>query len=504
MKKLHQSLIAVVFMLIANFSFAQNNAVYPANSLTPGSQNSTMGHNAGPSLLSASQGNTFIGVGAGFKEEKGAHNTAIGGFSSLNVVGGYENTTLGYYAGSAFTIFASKYNVNVGAYAGNQVKGNGNIFIGWKAGENAGNFSEKLYINTGTGTPLIYGDFSKNIAGINTTAPLSTFDVRGSHSMVTDLTTSSATLSSSRAAITGQTDGNSCKLYGFRAQTDKEYLVMMGMNKKTPTIFWGAGDLNFAYRNNTAGNCSVRLLRLGNNVANSGRQFYLNGSGYVTGSWTVISDRKVKKDVTQIGNAIDLVKQLNGVSYNYNQEAMPDMVLPKGRVYGFIAQDVQKVIPEVTTDLPESGLVGIKYTEIIPLLTEAIKEQQGTIETQNEKITALEDRLATIEKMLLGKASTSAQENKLNNEVSKNVQLGQNRPNPFGNTTIIDYNLPEDVQNAQLEVFSINGKLMQRTQITSGKGSVELDANTLKNGTYVYTINIDGKNIATKIMIVQK
>lgn len=504
MKKIYLGLVLALCMIISQFGTAQNNAIYPPNSLTPGSQNSTLGRNAGASLLAGSEDNTLLGVGAAFREEKGDHNTIIGGFASVNVIGGFENTSLGYYAGSDFTAYASKFNVNLGAYAGYRVRGNGNVFIGWRAGDNAGNFSQKLYINSGAGTPLIYGDFATDRAGINTTTPISTFDVRGSSALVTDVSTTAATLNNNRAAIAGETDGSSCKLYGFRAQTDAKHLVMMGMDKKTPTLFWGEGDLNFTYRNTTANPCSKRLMRMGNNVGGTGLQLIFEGSGLVTGAWTVLSDRKVKQNVQKITQAIDLVKQLNGVSYEYKTNADPNKIFPEGRVYGFIAQEVQKVIPEVTTTDTESDLVGIKYTEIIPLLTEAVKEQQDVIDTQNEKIVALEDRLQKIEQMLLGKNETSTAANKLENSVSQEVTLGQNRPNPFGETTTIDYVLPANQRNAFLAVFDLNGKLIQRTPLTDQSGSVALNASQFSNGTYVYTLSANGKNLATKIMIIQK
>lgn len=504
MKKISLGLILTLCMVFTQMGTAQNNAIYPANSLTPGSQNSTLGRNAGASLITGSEDNTLLGVGAGFREEQGDHNTVIGGFANVNVVGGFENTTLGYYAGSDFTAYASKYNVNLGAHAGAQVKGDGNVFIGWRAGENAGNFSQKLYINSGAGTPLIFGDFTANRAGINTTTPISTFDVVGSASLLTDAGTTADNLDNNRAAITGATDGSSCKLYGFRAQTSAKYLVTMGMDKKVPTILWGEGDLNFNYRNTASSPCSKRLLRMGSNVGGSGLQLIFEGSGLVTGSWTVLSDRKVKQNIQSIPQAIDLVKQLNGVSYEYNAAAAPDKVFPQGRVYGFIAQEVQKVIPEVTTTIAESELIGIKYTEIIPLLTEAVKEQQTIIDHQNEKITALEDRLQRIEAMLLGTDSAVAPANKEGEAFSQTVVLGQNRPNPFAQTTTIDYVLPANIQNAHLAVFDLNGKIIQRTNLSNSKGSVTLDASQLGNGTYVYTLSANGQNLATKIMLIQK
>lgn len=277
------------------------------------------------------------------------------------------------------------------------------------------------------------------------------------------------------------------------------------MNGTIPTILWGrsvsSNDLTFAYSNGVGSSpCSTRILRLGRNI--SGYQFFLEGSGRVNGSWLVLSDKRLKKDVEKIGNAMDLITQLNGVTYNYDMDKNPDMVLPTGKTYGFIAQEVRSVIPEVTAVTEEDGLVGIRYTELIPVLTEGIKEQQEVIEAQEEtildqqaQINVLEDRLAAIEQML--------SESKQSVDVSS-VTLSQNRPNPFSNVTTIEYEIPVTTTDATLDVFDMSGRLIDSFNIQGGKGTVDFNAKSLANGTYVYAINIGGANVATNIMIVQK
>eukprot|EP00825_Cyclidium_porcatum_P009251 TRINITY_DN1468_c0_g1_i1.p2 TRINITY_DN1468_c0_g1~~TRINITY_DN1468_c0_g1_i1.p2 ORF type:complete len:185 (-),score=34.67 TRINITY_DN1468_c0_g1_i1:97-651(-) len=62
---------------------------------------------------------------------------------------------------------------------------------------------------------------------------------------------------------------------------------------------------------------------------------------------------------------------------------------------GFIAQEMKKIIPEVVEG--EDGKMGLAYPKLIPVLVNAIKEQQDIIKSQEAKIKSLEDRLSALE-----------------------------------------------------------------------------------------------------------
>jgi len=510
-------LLTLALAWCSTTTFAQNNAVYGANQSTPGLQNVLLGFKAGNSLGLSAKNNTFVGTGAG-SSISGSSTASLNAYYGAFAGAGHKgeaNTFIGAETAGGGASFASTY---LGYGAGNGTQGENNLILGFKAGVGLGSIGGKLYMDTNGGTPLIYGDFNEEHVGINTTEPLSTFDVRGSNLIVTDPGTNASNFVFSRATAIGQSGGpggtTTCDLYGFRAQTDISNAINVGMNANTPTVLWGSttADLNFAVRNPSSSvNCSTRILRLGRNIGGSVYEFILDGSGRVNGAWLVLSDKRLKKDINTIGNAMDLISQLNGVTYTYDKKGNPDMELPDGKVYGFIAQEVQSVIPEVTDTNPEDGLIGVKYTDIIPLLTEGIKEQQTVIDSQEElileqqtqldaqedKITVLEDRLAAIERTLGASQSTVK-------PASSSVKLSQNRPNPFSNVTTIEYEIPTDAANATLDIFNMGGKLLKSYDIQGGAGVVELNSDALINGTYVYAINLDGANVATNIMIVQK
>ena len=83
------------------------------------------------------------------------------------------------------------------------------------------------------------------------------------------------------------------------------------------------------------------------------------------------SDARLKTNVHRIENAYDKLVRLNGVSYNRIDTGR--------REYGLIAQEVEDVLPEVVlTD--HNGYKSVDYSKIVPLLIEALKEQQQKIE----------------------------------------------------------------------------------------------------------------------------
>ncbi|MDF1672538.1 MAG: tail fiber domain-containing protein [Vicingaceae bacterium] len=137
-----------------------------------------------------------------------------------------------------------------------------------------------------------------------------------------------------------------------------------------------------------------------------GGAFY-NDLGY-TGFLGVISDERTKKDIEKIDGAIAIIQQLNPVTYHFDLEKYPTMGLNQELEYGFIAQEVRQILPEITRikyfdtnaceeigangQIEDKGekFVAMDYTRIIPILTKGMQEQQLVIEEQNSKIEALE------------------------------------------------------------------------------------------------------------------
>ena len=80
--------------------------------------------------------------------------------------------------------------------------------------------------------------------------------------------------------------------------------------------------------------------------------------------------------------------------------------------------------------------------------------------------------------------------------------LEQNNPNPFNQQTQIAYFIPDNCNNTSLHIYDLNGVELKVIDINQkGKGNVTIDANSLKAGMYLYTLICDGREIATKKMI---
>lgn len=115
--------------------------------------------------------------------------------------------------------------------------------------------------------------------------------------------------------------------------------------------------------------------------------FYNSSVGYEdvkARSFIVASDASLKNNVTTLSNCLEKVKQLRGVSFNWNNAAAS---APKS--FGFIAQEVEQVIPEVVFTDDTAHIKTMNYIALIPYLVEAIKEQNSTIQQQSTEIELL-------------------------------------------------------------------------------------------------------------------
>ncbi len=127
-------------------------------------------------------------------------------------------------------------------------------------------------------------------------------------------------------------------------------------------------------------------------------------SGVVTASGAALtSDRRYKDNITPLNSALDSVMKLRGVSYEWKTEEYPDHNFDNNTHYGFIAQEVEEVIPDVVgTD--ERGWKTLRYMGFTPVLVEALKEQQNEIqklreenEDLREEVVGLKARMDRIE-----------------------------------------------------------------------------------------------------------
>ena len=113
----------------------------------------------------------------------------------------------------------------------------------------------------------------------------------------------------------------------------------------------------------------------------------------------VTSDARYKKNITPVSDAQDKLSELNPVNYDMRGDEFPTKGFNDKKQWGFIAQEVEKVMPELI-HADKDGYRSMNYTGIIPLLTKAVQEQQTEMDKQQKEIDQLKAQLQSIMKML--------------------------------------------------------------------------------------------------------
>lgn len=149
----------------------------------------------------------------------------------------------------------------------------------------------------------------------------------------------------------------------------------------------------FRVRDVAAGNFTPFYIQGDGNVGIGGtttptQALHVAGNICYTGGIGACSDMRYKKNFNPLENALQNVLKMNGLTYNWRVEEFPDNKFTTDNQIGFIAQDLEKIYPEVViTD--KNGYKSVDYAKLTPILVEAIKEQQKIIESQQSSINNL-------------------------------------------------------------------------------------------------------------------
>lgn len=146
---------------------------------------------------------------------------------------------------------------------------------------------------------------------------------------------------------------------------------------------------------------------------------------------------------------------------------------------------MQIVFPELVKG-DDEGYLSIDYVSLIPVLVEALKEQN--------------DRIAQLENIKNPKEKNAES---AKDPLSGVSSLGQNSPNPFNKTTTVEYFLPTGINKAVFYIYNMQGKQIKSYGIVEREhGSITISANELQPGIYLYSILADGKIIGTEQMVI--
>lgn len=216
------------------------------------------------------------------------------------------------------------------------------------------------------------------------------------------------------------------------------------------------------------------------------------------------SDETLKENITPIKGSLDKIMKLKGVNYNLKKDylktkdpkATNQFEKERKNQIGFLAQDLMKVFPEIVFLDTTSNLYSVSYTRLVPVLVEAMQEQQLQIEELKQQI---EDCCSNN----LKNASIGSDQASM---LAENVaSLDQNIPNPFNQQTKINCIIPKQSNTANLYIYNMQGTQLQQHKINgTGTQTIIISGNSLKPGMYLYTLIVDGKEIDTKRMILTK
>lgn len=335
----------------------------------------------------------------------------VAGNENAAVVGGYSNSATGRssvalggelnHAGGDFSIAAGRGGRVRDAATVGDSNGDENTFV-WSDGS--------TFISTGPRQFLIR---AAGGVGINTNDPDVELEINGGSELsLTDGTgffmigdQDSTNLAFDTNEIQARVDGAAATLT-LNPHGGGVTVGSGGLSASTATISTLLGGTT------VSGHLNASSLGVSNNFTVDGNTLYVDAtSGLVgirtttptqeltvigdivyTGTITDISDERLKQDIAPVADALSKLSHLRGVYFR-----MKDT--PEQRDVGLIAQDVQAVLPEAVSVVdPDNGYLGVAYPSVIPLLVEAIKEQQAVIENRDGRIGELEARLAALER----------------------------------------------------------------------------------------------------------
>jgi hypothetical protein len=271
--------------------------------------------------------------------------------------------------------------------------------------------------------------------------------------------------------------------------------------------------------------------------SSSGWAGYFNGKVYALSGYYGGSDQKLKQNIRDFTSAMDIINKLKPKQYEFRQDGNYKLMnLPQGSHYGLIAQDVEKILPDLVMDTkfetamtrppaPEAGsqqtqesgktvtqseiieFKALNYTELIPVLIKGMQELSTINNEKDTRINAQQKQINELQKQIDELKAIFLRNNPQTGTTTKiaNASLAQNVPNPFTNATTIRYTLPSKFTSAQTIITEKNGKQLKQLNISDkGNGTLHVDASTLSSGTYNYSLVIDRKIINTKQMVVAK
>jgi hypothetical protein len=167
---------------------------------------------------------------------------------------------------------------------------------------------------------------------------------------------------------------------------------------KTMLVLNSANSVDLNYNNSTKFQTTNTGISVTGNVVPSGNvsgsisshltMGQISSSGDIVADGDVVaynsSDIRLKDNIEVIKGSLDKIGEIRGVEFDWNDKS-PGWAQERGHDVGVIAQEVQKIIPEIVIER-KNGYLGVDYKRIVPLLIESIKELKQEVEILKKKV----------------------------------------------------------------------------------------------------------------------
>ena len=511
--------------------------------------NSYFGHQAGFNTTAAGSNNTFTGYQSGFtntggdfntatgvialfNNSFGYNNTANGGAALFSNTGGYENTASGVAAlfsniggdqntAYGFQALYSNTNGNANTAVGREalyanIEGDANTAVGFQALYSNGQVLSGGSLNTAVGYKALYA---------NTTG---SFNTATGHQALVDNTEGGENTANGYQALFQNTTGSHNAASGYEAlynNTTGDYNTASGYR----ALYYGTGNHNTAIGQfagpalGTVGLSGTIAIGSGATVTADNQARIGSVSTTSIGGnapWTNLSDARFKKDIKENIPGLDFITQLRPVSYTLNraklrtflgkdtEETITELATSYPREVGFVAQEVEQLLNEneytrIGIEAPQNDRdhYTIRYSEFVVPLVKGIQEQQQIISAGQKHIEMLQQRIETLENTNSRKSTGNFQD-KGTDMAIEGVSLHQNTSNPFDKITTIIAVVPQNIKQAKLMIYNLNGLELERYAINRrGNVSVEIAAGHFPSGTYLYALLTDDRVMTGKMIL---
>ena len=336
--------------------------------------------------------NLFVGIGAGASGGGSGGNTFVGNGAGQEMLIGQGNTYVGYDAGRNAT--ESNFNSYFGWAAGLSSTGGENAFFGYDAGSGNTTGTSNAFFGADSGVQNATGDsnsfFGANTGFENTQGSSDTF--------LGYLAGENNTIGSGNTFI-----GTSA---GYRNATGSNNIYI----NNTGPIINESGVIRIGTPGNGFGDQTATYIAgiYGSN-SSSGIPVYINANGQLG---TQPSSLRFKEQVRDMGDSTSALMKLRPVTFLYKPEYDKG---PRTLQYGLIAEEVAKVYPELVAYDNDGQPYSVRYQYLSTMLLNEVQKQYRlaeaeakVIETQEQKINDLEQRLSRLE-ALVGTQIDSAQ-----------------------------------------------------------------------------------------------